>query len=187
MKKNYYFIFNILFIAIPSAAMEQQVAYPWYQSYKDPVFRKKITERISRGLHSGKELIKNNKREIAIAVALLGAAYIGKRGYDKIARVFTMQGFDLSVIKREYGRIWYYDFVRWGIRAYSHRFDTRDGKDRFMNEEVIQSELYKKLGAEKSHPLDSRYAQKLRTLYGGLPQQTGSQERFQEAIRKIMN
>lgn len=189
-----YIYFNkiliFLCITMPVLAMEQSPTYPWYQAYKNPTFQKrwhKVQEVAAPRWHQVKDFVKNNKRILAIAAGVLGLAYLRKRSIDKIATVYAQYGFDLNTIKREYGSQAYYDFIKLGAFAYVQRVNSPTVKDKFMNEKILNSGIYKKLGNEVSYELAPQYEQKLRSLYGSLPRQTGSQQRFQEAILKIMN
>ena len=162
MDQHQYILFLILLSGtVPSlAAMQEQPGYPWYQSYKNPVIRQKVSEgwqkakeRASQSWQRTKKLAKENKRAIALAVGLMGAVYyMGKQKissiHTKIAYEYSVEGLDLTLIKREYGLASYLDLVRLGLSAYSHRFDSIESKSAFINQALPKSRIYKRFKEE---------------------------------------
>jgi hypothetical protein len=57
---------------VMSAVHAAESSYPWYQAYKDPA----VKQRVSRGLQSAKEFVVRNKAKIITAAVLAAIAAV---------------------------------------------------------------------------------------------------------------
>ncbi len=190
MERRSFFILVLILQMITLVAMEEEKEkiYPWYQSYKNPAIGTVIAQKWQKT----KDLVKKNKRTIALILFAAGSAYVGLKlisspQYNKIARAFSAEGLDISQIQKFYGAVYTADLLRLGATAYTLRFSPSNIKDRFMNESVLSSFIYKKLGREESLEIAPEYEMRLRgDFQGELPQQSGAQIRLQNALQRIM-
>jgi hypothetical protein len=144
------FVFISLLLSNGIGAMEQQQAYPWYQSYKNPEFQKTVSEgwqktrqRVGYGLQRTQAFVKTHKTELAAIAALVGI-YLTDRAYNKIFQAYGKSRISLTEIRKE-NKKEYAELVKIGIKAYANRLRDKGMKNAFIkNLPTKHTSIYEK-------------------------------------------
>lgn len=129
-----YAVFFGMILSTMVVAMEGQT-YPWYQSYKNPAFRKAAAERwqttrqmAGSSWEKTKQFVVTHKKELAAIAALIGIT-LSMRAYSIIFNAYGQAGILLPQIRKE-NLNEYRELIQIGIVAYAQR--GRAAKSQFM-------------------------------------------------------
>ncbi len=133
MKRLFYLLVTVIMMGqiMPVAAMQEQSAYPWYKSYKNPEMQQKLRAQVTRGVQKTREFIVAYKKELGAIAALIGV-YMTRRAYNQIFDAYGRQGIFLTQIRQQ-NKKEYMELIKLGVMAYANRLRDYAVKAAFIN------------------------------------------------------